>query len=101
MQPNTSLARGPSRWTEAIFRGSRGAGARGGSLLLGVLPGEGIGPEVMAAALDVLSAVQSAGGATFEIRTGGAIGREAESLRGRALTDEVASFCASSAANWT
>jgi 3-isopropylmalate dehydrogenase len=64
------------------------------SLAIGVLPGEGIGPEVIGAALTVLSAVESAGGARFEVRTGGPIGREAEVLSGRTLTEEVASFCA-------
>ncbi len=56
-------------------------------------PGEGIGPEVIGSALDVLSAVESCGGARFEVRTGGAIGHEAERRSGRPLTDEVSAFC--------
>jgi isocitrate/isopropylmalate dehydrogenase len=59
------------------------------------LPGEGIGPEVVGAALEVLEAVRSAGGAEFELRSGGTlpIGRDAELMTGRALTEEVAAFC--------
>jgi len=64
-----------------------------GVLTVGVLPGEGIGREVVAAALRVLAAIESACGRRFEIRTGGAIGREAEVLSGRPLTEEVVSFC--------
>lgn len=62
-------------------------------LVIGVLPGEGIGPEVVGAALEVLAAV-SEGGARFEVSTGGAIGRDAEMISGRALTEEVSAFCA-------
>jgi 3-isopropylmalate dehydrogenase len=63
--------------------------------LVGVLPGEGIGPEVTRAALGALEAVRAGGGADFEIRSGGTlpIGRDAELMTGRALTDEVAAFC--------
>jgi 3-isopropylmalate dehydrogenase len=85
--------RGLRRWSDAVCRGKSG-GTRTGRALIGVLPGEGIGPEVVGAALEVLAAAQSAGGADFEIRAGGAIGRDAELMTGRALTDEVAAFCA-------
>jgi 3-isopropylmalate dehydrogenase len=71
----------------------RRAGAPPDSFVVGVLPGEGIGPEVIGAALAVLAAVESAGDARFEVRTGGPIGREAEALSGRTLTEDVASFC--------
>jgi 3-isopropylmalate dehydrogenase len=60
-----------------------------GERIVGVLPGEGIGPEIIAAALDVLAAVDGA----FEVRTGGAIGLPALEETGRALTPEVVSFC--------
>jgi 3-isopropylmalate dehydrogenase len=79
------------RWTDAVFRSRRGASA--GALTVGVLPGEGIGPEVISVALSVLSAVEAANGARFEIRTGGPIGFDAERRSGRPLTDEVATFC--------
>jgi len=70
-----------------------GLKARAGRIVLGILPGEGIGPDVIGAALEVLHALQSAGAADFEIRTGGAIGREAELMTGRTLTDDVSAFC--------
>jgi 3-isopropylmalate dehydrogenase len=62
--------------------------------VLGCLAGEGIGPEVMAVALRVLAALDTAGLARVELRWGGAVGRSAEALHGSALTEEVASFCA-------
>lgn len=62
-------------------------------LVLGVLQGEGIGPEVMEAGLHVLSALETATGCSFEVRTGGVIGREAESLFGQALSKDVVDFC--------
>ena len=79
------------RWTDAVFRSRRGA--PDGALTVGVLPGEGIGPEVIAVALSVLSAVEASNGARFEIRTGGPIGFDAERRSGRPLTDEVSAFC--------
>lgn len=94
MQPNSGLAKRPALWTDAVFRGPRRAGASGSRLALGVLAGEGIGPEVLRAALGVLRAVEEAGGARFEVLTGGAIGREAEARSGRAFPEPVARFCA-------
>jgi 3-isopropylmalate dehydrogenase len=81
------------RWTEAVMRAPRRGRGPESALTVGVLPGEGIGREVVAAALRVLAAVESACGRRFEIRTGGAIGREAEVLSGRCLTESVVSFC--------
>lgn len=63
-----------------------------GRFSVGVLPGEGVGPEVIAAALAVLSAAE-AGGARFDVETGGPIGRDAEVLSGSALTEDVVGFC--------
>src|SRR5262245_58025700 len=68
------------------------AGARGRPLL-GVLPGEGVGGEVIGAALDVLEAVCARFDRVVDIRTGGAIGKEAQRQSGRSLTDEVVAFC--------
>jgi 3-isopropylmalate dehydrogenase len=61
--------------------------------LIGVLPGEGIGPEVVDAALLVLRSVEDAGGRPVQIEVGGAIGRTAEDVFGAALTDDVTEFC--------
>jgi len=59
----------------------------------GVLEGEGIGPEVVGAALRVLRAVEEVSGKDFEIERGGPIGTEAESRWGKPLSDEVTHFC--------
>lgn len=88
------LLREQARWSEAIFS-SAVATRREGALLVGILPGEGIGPEVIDVALGLLPVVGAAGGARFEVRVGGPIGGDAEVLTGRALTDDVVSFCGS------
>jgi len=64
------------------------------STLVGVLPGEGIGPEVIAAALDVLRAVERAGGQEVDlVLHDGPIGRAAEREHGTALPDPAVRFC--------
>lgn len=60
---------------------------------VGAIPGEGIGEEVVGAALEVLSAVAEATGLAFEIRTGGAIGRDAEKDFGTSLPQGIIDFC--------
>lgn len=92
MEVDPVLIPSARRWTDAVFRRPR-RGAPAGRLTVGVLPGEGIGPEVVAAALSVLAALETRVGERFEIRTGGPIGRDAELLTGRPLTDEVTAFC--------
>ena len=61
--------------------------------MIGVLEGEGVGPEVILAALRVLAALESCGGERFEIRFGGRIGLEAEAHGGAPLSAEVVQFC--------
>ncbi len=61
--------------------------------LIGALPGEGVGPAVVAAALEVLTAVGSVSGLAFEVRFGGAIGLDAIGQSGRPLSAEVTGFC--------
>ena len=61
--------------------------------LIGVIPGEGIGPEVMAAALDVLDAVVSPSNRKVETYETGPIGREAERLFDTCLPREAINFC--------
>ena len=90
MSATTDLKSTTRRWTDAVFRERPRAS---GTLTVGVLPGEGVGPDVIAAALAVLSAVESVSDARFETRTGGAIGRVAEASSGRALTEDVCGFC--------
>jgi 3-isopropylmalate dehydrogenase len=61
--------------------------------LLGVLPGEGIGPEVIEAALGVIRRLEQAGGRAIAVELGGPIGCAAERERGAALPDDVVRFC--------
>jgi 3-isopropylmalate dehydrogenase len=63
------------------------------ALTIGVLPGEGVGAEVIGAALEVLEAVADASGRRFTVRTGGAIGLAAKAATGHELPPDVVSFC--------
>ncbi len=58
-----------------------------------MLPGEGVGPEVIDAALDVVRAASEAGAHEVSVEFGGPIGRDAERELGTALPDEVVRFC--------
>ena len=69
------------------------ARAGGPPFLIGVLEGEGVGPEVVRASLQVLSALGDDGARRFEIRRGGAIGLEAEARSGTPLPAELETFC--------
>ena len=59
---------------------------------IGVLRGEGIGPEVIEASLQVLGAVTRGAAIHFKIRMGGKIGLSARQETGRDLTPEVIDF---------
>ena len=61
--------------------------------LIGALPGEGIGAEVVEAALEVLRRLEPAGGTAIKVERGGPIGLAAERTTGTALPEEIASFC--------
>lgn len=80
-----------SRWSDAALPAH--SSRRNHSLTLGVLPGEGCGPEVINGALAVLRAVENRADLHFDIRFGGPIGRDAESQHGKPLSDEVVNFC--------
>ena len=69
------------------------ATARPQQPLIGVLPGEGIGPEVVGAALAVLNRLEAAGGSAVTVESGGPIGTSAEREAGAALPDHVLGFC--------
>ena len=62
-------------------------------LLIGVIPGEGVGPEVVEAALTVLRAVEQTGDFRAEVRRGGVIGLESETRGNGALSADVVDFC--------
>lgn len=79
------------RWTDCLPAPNAAANPRRG-LLVGVVPGEGVGPEVIPAALCVLKAVTDSTGIPLMVRTGGAIGREAEQWHGASLSAEIVAF---------
>jgi 3-isopropylmalate dehydrogenase len=61
--------------------------------VIGILPGEGIGPEIMEAAIAVLRRAAARTGLALTIRQGGPIGTAAARALGRALTPDVMDFC--------
>lgn len=87
------MHRYPSSFLGPIPAGSRNGLAPFQTCLIGVLKGEGIGPEVIAAALRVLDCIAAISGKKFDLRQGGPIGRESEVQCGRPLSEEVVGFC--------
>jgi 3-isopropylmalate dehydrogenase len=80
------------RWSDCIFPPR--VPAPGKPFVIGVLEGEGTGPEVVSAALQVLAALEAGGRQRFAVQRGGAIGRPAERTCGAALSPAVIDFCA-------
>jgi len=60
--------------------------------VVGVLHGEGVGPEVVPVALRLLAMLERHSKRQFEIRTGGAIGYPAKAICGSSLSPEVTGF---------
>lgn len=80
----------------APFLGGAAATARAsapGPFAVAALVGEGVGPEVVGASLEVLRALEAATGRAFDVTLGGPIGKDAEARGGPSLTDEVAGLC--------
>jgi 3-isopropylmalate dehydrogenase len=67
--------------------------APGDPYVIGVLPGEGIGPQIIDISLTLLHTIQESTPVRFDIAFGGAIGKEAIAKTGSALTDDVRIFC--------
>jgi 3-isopropylmalate dehydrogenase len=80
-------------WSDFVFAEPVWKRTQSLPLTLGVLKGEGIGPEVIDATLRVFAAVQSVGGLQFTVKVGGIIGAESEAACGKPLSDEVTNFC--------
>lgn len=70
---------------------ARGPAAR--APVIGVLEGEGVGPEVVPVALAAVEALAARRGGRLDVRRGGPIGAEAQRLTGASLTEETARFC--------
>ena len=83
----------PRLWTDSIFTEPVRRLNLPDALTVGVLSGEGVGPEVVDAALCVLSALPMSGRTRFVIRSGGAIGAQSEARCGKPLSPEVIEFC--------
>ena len=62
-------------------------------IVIGILPGEGVGAEVISCSLKVLDAVSGVTGLSVKIREGGVIGRQAECICGTCLPEDVVAFC--------
>jgi 3-isopropylmalate dehydrogenase len=82
---------GIKRWSAAIDGRHVVDGAPTGPVRIGVLPGEGVGPEVVRAALGVLSAVASECGFEIALREAPPAGDDPSAPRG--LTEPEARFC--------
>ena len=59
---------------------------------IGVFVGEGVGPEVVPVALDLLDLLAAKSGRKLSITTGGIIGAAARKLHGTSLTDDAIDF---------
>ena len=84
-------AGGIRRWSAAIEGRHPVDSTQTGPVRIGVLPGEGAGPEVVRAALDVLSAVASERGFEIALREAPPVGDDPSDPRG--LTEPEACFC--------
>ena len=62
-------------------------------LVVGVLEGEGIGPDVIGVALRLLHILEETRGLRFDLRCGGAIGVTAKTRDGQPLPHEIIAFC--------
>lgn len=62
-------------------------------LPLAILPGEGIGPELIAACQPIFNAIESSTPYRFDMQYGNKIGKEALAESGTSLTEDVVAFC--------
>lgn len=80
--------------SRALAQGS-GADRPRDEYIIGVLSGEGIGPEIIDVTLNILGRLESYTPECFKIEYGGKIGLPAKHEYGKVLTDEVINFCQS------
>jgi len=81
---------GADRWTKCLNLNNRAPNRSAMPVLIGLLRGEGVGPEIIAAALDVLDAVAKPANLKLEICE---IGREAKQRSGNSLPQVLIAFC--------
>jgi 3-isopropylmalate dehydrogenase len=65
----------------------------GDRFVVGVLEGEGVGPQLTRICIDILEAISICFGRVFDVRYGGAIGLDALKEQGTELPNDVCSFC--------
>jgi 3-isopropylmalate dehydrogenase len=85
------------RLTDCLPGWAAARAARRPACIVGVFPGEGIGPEVVGAALVVLEAVAEDAGVRLEVRRGGSV--SPPSRCDRELGEEAVAFCESAFAS--
>lgn len=73
----------------------RGDASNLSEYVIGVLPGEGIGQEIISVTLDILEHISNVSAKRFDISIGGKIGLPAKIESGNALSQEVIEFCQS------
>ena len=89
----TNQSLGYEPWVSAVTGSARSHSLQ--TVLVGVLEGEGVGPEVTQIALQVFAAAASVTGTAFSVEIGGVIGCDAEKAVGIPLPDDVVTFCRS------
>lgn len=85
MTPNTSY-RQAIQWPNIEFSANT-------PMVIGILPGEGIGPEVVTSAIQVLEALADIKKFQIDVRTGGPIGKDALKETGSSFPESTQSFC--------
>lgn len=76
----------------SAFDAPNAASGSSAPMVIGVFRGEGIGPEVVRAALDVLDTLAAASNRSLKICFGGTIGRSSLRESGKSLSDESVAF---------
>ena len=84
---------GQFRWSDCFVDAPRQSGDVTTDHTIGVLHGEGIGPEIIEASLTVLRGVADVCALSFDVVCGGKIGAPAIAQSGQALTNDVIAFC--------
>ena len=80
-----------TRWADCV--GAYPSPPTNGVALVGVLPGEGIGPEIVECALAIARAAVDRQGIRLQLEYGTDIGKRAEAQHGTALPADVIGFC--------
>ena len=91
--PCSLTAASPSRCNRAFSNWAQIGRAPAATALVGILEGEGIGPELMGVCRLILEKVGTISGQRFEFKSGSIIGTSAFKATGTWVTPDVESFC--------